>query len=190
MTEIEQLNNLLGRELGRTLYGEPKYKWQFSDELFWPAYATGKFVDARTPAGLVVMQKEYRQDRMSQKLDHQWVVTKWCSPESLDRWQQNFPSAPYPGKGYYIHTNASLDPWQAPTQDDTEHFIRCIREQTSMSYGQRLRDMEAADDREELAVENETMDFARDCVPAFVNEAPGKRGGSVSMPSTSREIKI
>lgn len=39
---IAELNELLGRELGRNQYGDPYFTWRWSEDLYWPAFATGR----------------------------------------------------------------------------------------------------------------------------------------------------
>lgn len=41
---IQQLNDHLGRELGRNEYGKPYFTWRWSEDLFWPAFATGRTI--------------------------------------------------------------------------------------------------------------------------------------------------
>lgn len=40
--QIAQLNEILGRELGRNQYGDPYFTWRWSEDLYWPAFATGR----------------------------------------------------------------------------------------------------------------------------------------------------
>ena len=39
---VAELNELLGRELGRNEYGKPYFTWRWSEDLTWPAFATGR----------------------------------------------------------------------------------------------------------------------------------------------------
>lgn len=41
---IAELNELLGRELGRNEYGKPYFSWRWSEDLTWPATATGRTI--------------------------------------------------------------------------------------------------------------------------------------------------
>lgn len=192
MQVVDSLNKLLAEELGTYSGGsrDGRFKWQWSEDLFWPAYATGKNVEKVSPGGIVYFEKEYRKDRMSDKLWNQWVVTKWYPPEELSRWKETFPGADYPRNGYYINTNACLDPFRVPTIDDTWHFIKCIRDQTSMDFLSRLRDMERVEEKIETSEHAEVIDEVADYVPAFFNPNPGKRGGHVSVPSLQKEMLI
>lgn len=174
------LNEYLGRELGRNPYSEPIFRWDWSEDLYWPSYATGKSIEVTSPEGFVYFQPEYAKDRMSHKLHHQWVITKWYPPEDLENWQTNFPGAPYPARGYRIHTDWANKPNCAPTLVDTEILVKQIRQQRSMSFTDRHADMEAQDLRKEASIQREISDQIRDCIPAALNPFPGKRGGEVA----------
>lgn len=98
--EVNRLNNLLGRELGRTPYGDSIFQWEWSDDLFWPAYATGRtvlksqrmLVPILAPAGeaspgaeMVNVSEtvpEYSRDRQTIKRET-WFVTKWLKSTDL-----------------------------------------------------------------------------------------------------------
>lgn len=41
---VKELDEYLGVELGRRIDGHPIFKWKNSDDLFWPAFATGQKV--------------------------------------------------------------------------------------------------------------------------------------------------
>src|SRR5690242_1631804 len=123
---IKQLNDLLARELGRVrMTDEGIYKWEWSDDLFWPAYRTGKSIEKRTPSGIVYFEPEYRRDRMTNK-KAVWIVTKWMPPESFSDWDRNFPGADYPANGYRVQTDWVNPPGVLPGLADTEDLIRCF----------------------------------------------------------------
>lgn len=50
---IASLDDLLGRELGRRADGESIFAWKNSDELFWPAFATGRKILSRVEVPLL-----------------------------------------------------------------------------------------------------------------------------------------
>lgn len=193
-------NKQLARALGYAKIGdEGLFQWDWSEDLTWPAYATGNkvsksikvpLIGSSEPVDAQVLVPEYKKDRMCQKYKNQWLITKWCAPESLSEWEKNFPGAAYPSRGFRIMTNAVLDPFVSPTQADTDHFIQCIKEQQSMTYNERLADMERDQAYKENAQRQRAYDEIGDMVPAFCNGTPGKRGGSVSMPSLQKEIGI
>lgn len=184
----EKLNALLGRELGWVRNtDEPVYKWEWSDDLFWPAFQTGGRVENTSPGGIVYFEKEYKREHQSFKLKKQWVITHWSPPEKLTEWQRTFPGAPYPADGYRIFTDWSNPPGMLPTLADTEDCIRCVKEATSMTYAARLADMEAEAERTEKGKESQLYAMVRNEFTAFLNEAPGKRGNSISMPWTKED---
>lgn len=185
---IPKLNQLLARELGRVrLSDDGLYKWEWSEDLFWPAYMTGKMVEKRTPGGIVFFEKEYRRDKQSHKLNKQWVITKWFAPEELKDWQMRFPGADYPADGYRIFSDWVNPPGMLPTEADTRDCIKCVREVRSMNFTERLNDMQAEADRIEKSKDSEVRSMVRNEFTAFLNEKPGARGNSVSMPWTKQD---
>jgi hypothetical protein len=92
--DLDRLNNLLGQELGRRPDGHPIFAWKNSDDLFWPAFKTGRFKTETRPvelpiiggrteiAHMQIQVPEYARDRQL-RARNTWVVTKWLSPEDL-----------------------------------------------------------------------------------------------------------
>ena len=196
---VEKLNELLGRELGRNPLNEPVYRWAFSEDLYWPTHATGRTVKKKIQVPLFgeggtlattteIVVPEYRRDRMCHKLHKQWLITKWCAPEELDRWTEIFPQADYPSRGYYINTDYYRSPENPPSLIDTEFFIRQMKDQRSMKFKDRLEQFESERDRKERSAHNEVEDELQDMVPAMANPQPGTRSWNVSFPSTQKEI--
>ena len=91
---LQELNSLLGRELGRRSNGHPIFAWKNSDALFWPAFHTGRKilrkVEFQVPiigggTESVTMETpvpEYRRDLQVDDLDT-WVMTKHLTAEEL-----------------------------------------------------------------------------------------------------------
>jgi hypothetical protein len=190
---VEKLNALLARELGTHIYNAGKFKWAYSEDLYWPAYKTGRLTRRKIMVPLLgtafqeevetdIPEPEYTKDRMSHKLSKQWVICKWIPPDELTWWQSEFPGAPWPAQGYYFPTNASCAPGVLPTLADTEHLIRCVKDQTSMTYQARLADMEQDMDRQDKSKTSTLDSMIRNEFTAFMNPAPGKRGNHISMP--------
>lgn len=115
-------------------------------------------------------------------------------------WNRLNPGAPFPARGWRIPTDAYLpagphdENWTTspyghtePHEQDTRHFIRKVKYQTSRSFDAVLQDMldreDAKNTREELAIGEE----CRDAFPAFLNPDIGKRGGFVSFPWSKRD---
>lgn len=220
--EIRRLNNLLGRELGRNHRSEPVFKWEWSDNLFWPLFRTGRTTTVTKKMHVAVIGggseevevtetvPEYRRDRQV-RLFATWYVTKWLPPWELITgplsghlrygddfgnkppdaqveavWTARFPGTDFPSNGWRVPTNCHLprsphDPL-IPTEPDTIHFIRCVKEQTSTTFDKELQRGLDAEDAKGEYVERQIGDVARDCFPAMLNPEPGKRGGFVSWP--------
>lgn len=187
---VDQLNHILARELHRVPHAdEGIYRWEWSEGLYWPSYATGGRVEKISPGGLVYFEPEYRRDRMSENLRDQWVVTKWCAPETLDQWHVNFPGADYPALGYRINTDWYNKPGIAPSLDDTNCLIWAIRHQGDKSMGQLRNEMDAEMERGEDARQRVVEDQVEDAFGAYLNPKPGSRGNHVSMPYTETDRK-
>lgn len=187
---VDQLNHILARELHRTPHdGTGIYQWEWSEDLFWPSYATGGRVEKVSEGGIVYFEKEYRRDRMSAKLRDQWVITKWCAPETLEHWEVNFPGAPYPGQGYRINTDWYNKPGVYPGLEDTNRFIWAIRKQGDKSPQVLRSEMEAEMERGEASRQRTVEDAVENEFGAFLNPKPGTRSGHVSMPYTALERK-
>lgn len=183
-----KLNALLGRELGWVRNtDEPVFKWEWSEDLWWPAFFTGRRVERTSPGGIVYFEKEYKREHQSRKLKKQWVITRWFPPEALTQWKSTFPGADYPADGYRIFTDWANPPEMLPALADTEDCIRCVKEATSMTYAARLADMEADVERTEKSKVSEVSAMVRNEFTAFLNEAPGRRGNSISMPWTKED---
>lgn len=183
---VPELNEILSRELHRNPYGAGIYAWEWSEDLYWPSYATGGRVEKRSPGGIVYFEKEYRRDRMTSKLRNQWVVTKWCAPETLGHWQVNFPGADYPHKGYRINTDWYNKPGIMPSHEDTIRLIWAIRKQTGMSATELNNEQDAERERGQKERDSVVEDEIRDSFTAFLND-PGKRSGHVSLPYSKQE---
>lgn len=92
---VTELNSILGQELGRNIYGDPYFSWHWSEDLFWPAFATGKQYATEVPIQIpivgsdetetvinIVNKPEYKRDRQTRKKDT-WFICKWLTPWEL-----------------------------------------------------------------------------------------------------------
>ena len=52
MKLVDDLNKIFGERLGLNRYGEPVFKWEWTEDLFWPAYKTDKTVEEKLDSGL------------------------------------------------------------------------------------------------------------------------------------------
>jgi hypothetical protein len=88
--EIERLNDLLGRELGRNPYGASVFSWRWSEDCWWPATRTGRTVKSPVSVpiiggGIEIVEHvvpEYKPQRQTKRHDS-WYICKWLSPEEL-----------------------------------------------------------------------------------------------------------
>lgn len=90
----KRCNDLLGVELGRLENGEPIFQWAWSEDLFWPVFATGRKIQVVRKAEIQIVGggmelvdlpevvPEYRKERQVRRMDT-WYMTKWLSPEHL-----------------------------------------------------------------------------------------------------------
>lgn len=91
---IAELNGILGAELGRNIYGDPYFSWRWSEDLYWPAFATGKQYATEVPVKVpiigggeetvinIVNKPEYKRDRQTRRRDT-WFICKWLTPWEL-----------------------------------------------------------------------------------------------------------
>lgn len=189
---IAKLNALLASELGTNPYGAGIFSWEWSNELFWPPSPTGNRIPKVVQIPIIgtdrfeeahAMEPEMKAMPMTLKYRDSWLITKWLAPEQLQDWDRRFPGAPYPARGYRIHTDWVDKPHQLPTLHDTELFIIQAKEQMGgMTAAARLRDMEEERDKREAANQRMTEDCIEDSFTAFLNPFPGKRGHFVSFP--------
>lgn len=186
---VTELNTILARELGCTPYSEGIFQWNFSEDLFWPAMFTGRTIEKTTPGGIIYMEREYKPTRMTNKRNV-WMVTRWFPPEALSNWLTNFPGADYPSRGYRVHTDYICKPGVLPAYDDTQTLIYLLRQQMDQTFTEATDMFDEADKKERAATSSQIADEVRDDFTAFLNVEPGKRGGSVSLPSLQRDIVL
>lgn len=239
---VEQMNSLLGRELGRNDKGQPYFSWVWSEDLIWPWFKTGKMLTVETEVEIPIIgggteksimqtqTPEYKPDRQVRKFDT-WYIAKWMTPwelilgpgkgyqslthgdqqldlkappecEVIAAWKSLYPGADFPSNGWKIPTDAYLpaapedENWArsphgktTPNLLDTKHFIAQVKYQTSRSADAVEKDMLDQIDAKNLRDEIDLGEQARECFPALLNPAPGKRGrasggGFISFPYT------
>lgn len=190
---IDKLNYLLGVALGFTPYGdEPIYRWTWTEDLFWPATPTGRFVESKTESGLYVMRPEYVQRRMTERYKNQWIISRWFPPEGVTAleahmlglpeqtifatWERDFPGSPIPARGYRIHiNNTEIPEGDVPNLTDTERAIQIFNQARSRTARQLMRDDAEAAEKEHIALKNQDADFVADCFTAGLKPKPGSR---------------
>lgn len=109
-------------------------------------------------------------------------------------WSERNPGAPFPAAGWRIPTNATLPARDGgprePNWIDTEWFIACVKEQTRLGFQERLQEQYDGKDAVDAAIDRTIGDVICDCFPAFLNDNPGKRGGSVSFPFWAKRDRL
>jgi hypothetical protein len=151
---------------------------------------------------------EYQKARMTHKYQNQWIATAWLPPEglrewvvqnnddpqmdkaALQQWATNYEGADYPHAGFRVCTNYVIPRGDVPNIDDVARFCAGVRYNRSMSaieIGQRLKDEfekahpMPATHPDEYNFNSEIGAAIAENFNAFLNPAPGKRGGSVSI---------
>jgi hypothetical protein len=93
--EIARLNDLLGRELGRSPDGKSVFSWRWSEKCLWPGTKTGRMItvekQVRIPilgAGeeIITMGEvvpEYKIERQLGRIRDAWLICKWLPPWEL-----------------------------------------------------------------------------------------------------------
>lgn len=180
---INKLNDLIGRELGRTPFGQPIYRWDYSENLYHWMRADGYDYEAE-PSGLLVARPRYERRRLALHLHDQWVICMWEAPMPEDQWRtEHGYKLEWPKQGEYYPTNVDLDPGMEPNETFTDVFIGCVKEQRKKRLIDFYEEAERAADARENAGDSELDAFLRDAMPAFVH-VPGKKD-HVSIPSVA-----
>lgn len=193
MKRIERLNRKIGEALGFTPFGDPVYRWLFSDfgagvpdELCVPLHpmrADGYDFRA-TPSGLIVAVPRFTLRKAALWLDRQWVICVWEPPVPESRWRAAFgDSAEWPKRGTWVPTNVDLDPGVEPNEVLTDVFIGAAKRHRSKSAADFKQEAEEAVERRERRSESLLEDIIRDSTTAF-GAVPGKKG-HVSFPGVS-----
>ncbi len=205
-----QLDNLLGRDLGRNKFGEPNYKWQFSERFFHNMVIAGKrnwnekplFDDAGQPVlepptfgtfgemipgkqkCIITLSRETQVRKMCPQLNQQWLLSIWSwTPEPV--WRAKFGTdLEWPARGMYFAVDGSaLHPGLEPTVDITQAFIDHMRWQREQTMQQLIEESERAIDLEEKHAGDRIYDIIDDATTAFGHANPGSRAGGVSVPT-------
>lgn len=200
--EIDRLNNILAQELGRTPSGEPIFKFEWTEDLFWPLYRTGRMIQEKVThevpiigGGTDMLEEikvvpEYTRSRMTHTYTDQWIITSWIPEEGLTQWAQNFAGCDFPSQGYRVCTNYVVPQGDRPSIDDVRHFcagVRFNRSHSQVGLTQKLNDEYdklhpmPVTNPEEYNRNSEVGAAIAENFNAFMNPEPGKRGGSVSI---------
>lgn len=176
------LDDLLGSDLGRNVFGEPLYKWQYSETFLHHYLSETEWEDAFIN-GLWVRQRKVMERKMCPSLNDQWLVAMWSDAGSQDSWNDAFGDRlPWPRRGYYAPTNVALNPSELPDLSVTQEIIGLIRRQRSKTYADYMRESESSLEQTERSQLSTLDSRVQDACTAFGNAKPGSRSGGVSFP--------
>ena len=198
MSAIDQENDKLRIAHGET-GGRAAYRWEFSENLFFPFRKEPPEYDyvADPATGIIAAHPVFELKPMCPFLHRQYVLCRFMAPPDETTWKRTFGTkVAYPDRGYYAPTNVELDPGVSPWDcgPDTSETITDIvikmatrdRARSVREWNAQAEEIEARQEREQDAKMNAILDDAT-YIP-FVDNSPhipGKRGGSVSFPSAS-----
>lgn len=119
----------------------------------------------------------------------QYSHAKRPSDEAMQSaWARLYPGADFPAQGWRIPTDASLPReiggTRVPDWANTRDLVSLIRQQTSKTFDQAMKEWEAGQDRQDTDTRKQVEDEIRDSFGAFLNPTPGARGNFVSFPWT------
>lgn len=198
---LREENRKLGIELGFE-GGRARYEWKQVEDCWLPRAerdSDGKVIYdhvADPETGLIKVQAKIGKQSMCPLLHpKQWVLCRFLAPPTREYWEANFASTvPYPAQGYFAPTNVELDldiaPWDSHQgYTITEHIVGITRTQEKKSLREHYNDGERAVELAEKEKDRLLEDQILDLVLPFPNapHVPGKKGGAVSVPSTSQD---
>lgn len=175
--ELNRLNSTLRRDIGSNPYGEPLFKWCWSQELKAFSPATVDWV-ADKQSGL--LQIEHTCEEYSQvEGEPHWVIARWF-PATPEEWSAAFKNAvPFPTRGWYCLVNIELEPGVEPDADKTEKVVHRLRHHFAKTLADFDREGEEIVARRKKKTLTEQDDILRDLT--FVGDCPpGIRGGPIS----------
>ncbi len=181
-SEIALLNKRLEYELGAN-YGQPRFQWRYSPEVFYYmrgetalSFARYCWADLIGPVWM-----------LCQSAPLQWIDGNGgIHPITREGWGQTFGATlPFPDKGMYVaHTETALAPGVLPDAQETAILIHSIKAQMAKTEAMHARESlnRMAKAREDN--EKEFMEMADDWYPFnWKNgqaQEPGTRGGHIS----------
>lgn len=173
---------------------QPNYKWEFSENLYFPFRKEPPEYDyiANEATGIIEAKPVFELKKMCPFLNRQWVLCRFMAPPTETVWKRTFGTkVEYPAKGYYAPTNVELDPGIGPwdTGPDTSATLTDIvirmaandRARSAREWDEQAEEIERRGEKAADEKMNTILDDATH-IP-FVDNSPhipGKRGGSVS----------
>lgn len=178
--QLQVLNDLLGSELGRTPYGEPHYKWAWSEDLTHYRRMENMAYVQVPGSPIILAEPTYEMVKLCPSLHRQYVILHWSQPISQDAWLAEFGSKlQWPARGEYYPTNMCLGYEEHPDIDVTWDAIGKVKAERNKTFADHIAADDAALARVEKANNDLVLDDLKDTLTAFGN-IPGKRSGGVS----------
>lgn len=104
-------------------------------------------------------------------------------------WKRQYPGSDFPSNGWrvpmgqtWVGGDCPGKPSDPPTMQDTRSFIRLLKAQVALTFGQGMAEWEDAQAQRDAETQKGIEDISRDAFPAALNPEPGKRGNFVSFP--------
>lgn len=186
--DLQRENDKLRTAHGET-GGQPNYKWEFSESLYFPMRKEPLEYDyVANEAGIIMAQPIYVMKLQAPYLHRQWVLCRFMAPPSETQWKNTYGSkVEYPKSGYYAATNAALDegiyPWDQSPEGATftDAAIRIATKDRNKSVAELDAEGEEIISKRERVTEQLREDMLGELLFSFPNSdhIPGKRGGGV-----------
>lgn len=198
---LREENRKLASELGYE-GGRARYEWRLAEDCWLPRAerdSDGKPIYdhiANPETGLIEVKARIgKQTTAIGKHPKQWILCRFLAPPTQAYWEANFASTvPYPAQGYFAPTNVDLEldisPWDSHQgYTMTEHIIGITKAQEKKTLREHYEDGERAVEYAEKEKDRQMEDQILDLILPFPNapHVPGKKGGAVSVPSTSQD---
>ncbi len=192
--EAARQNLLLAEELGRTISGESRYRWIWSeDREFYRSKRLFSISDDNRiqpewdekPSGpdgsLVVPVAKYVREKLVPQISRCFVMCRWIPNATFSEHQAKYGDMiEWPGEGSYWPMEhprgiVQLCPEVCPGDEDTWDFIRLVRKDTQLGMEAILAKAEKADAEESRRAFEANAARIDPLLPAF-DAIPGKRG--------------
>lgn len=174
--------------------GKPNYRWEFSENLYFPHRKEPLEYDyVANDAGIIMAQPVFELKKMCPRLNRQWVLCRFMEPCSETAWKNIFGSkVEWPRNGYYAPTNVELDESISPWDTDsaytsmTDMLIGMITHDRNKSIREWNDEGERIVEYREKDLDRQRSDQIDDLIFPYPNSPhiPGQRGGPVSFGGT------
>lgn len=187
--QVQRMNEMFGRELGRTADGQPCRAWLWSEDLMRPMR-----VIAKTDEGLCYCYKQYAANpefpniltteplfevvKLCPNLHDRYVLCVWMESPSYEEWHRLWgDTLEWPKGGEYFPVGgrggeACLQENEIPTVHHTWQVIHWIREDRQWSQAVLLARYEDAAKRREIANREKIQGELSNLLPAYDDGSP------------------